>query len=267
MLKTRGIPIKNDDMELKSMNTLKLEEMTWMDIWEKIDNGFDTVIIPIAAIEQHGPHLPLNTDVLLGEAMAEQTAQRLGNALVAPAVRPGCSDHHLDFAGSLSISEELMDKIICEYCKCYEKHGFKVIVLLPSHGGNFIPVQKTSERLKREYEPKGIKIVPLADLERLVRLSCKALIPYGFTPQQVGWHAGAGETTGVMALRPELVKEDRFVEGYTGNELEFMKLMVGGMKAVSSNGILGDPRGSTAEMGKKLLECVADDYAELIRKA
>lgn len=247
------------------MQIYRIEEMTWPDIEAAITGGRNTLIIPIASIEQHGPHLPLITDTLLGEALGERVAAELGDALVAPVIRPGCSDHHLAFAGSLSISEKLLTDMVEAYCTCFSRYGFKHIVLMPTHGGNFSPIAKVGNSLKAEYNEKGINIITLANLEDLIASIAEPLYSYGYSFEQVGGHAGAGETALVMALRPDLVHENRFQEGFVG-KLNIPKLLKGSLKEITEIGVLGDPRGSTAEMGHKILASVVMKYTGLIRE-
>ena len=90
------------------MQTLRIVEMTWKQIKEAMEQGYRRVIFALGSIEQHGPHLPLVTDTLLGDVLAVRVAEKLGNTLVAPTIRPGCSEHHLSFPGSLSISSDLL---------------------------------------------------------------------------------------------------------------------------------------------------------------
>jgi creatinine amidohydrolase len=248
------------------MNTYLIAEMTWKEIEAAIAGGKDTIIVPVAAIEQHGPHLPLNTDEIIGEALSVAIAAELGNALVAPTIRPGCSDHHLAFAGSLSVSQALLEKIIRAYCDNLKRYGFKHIVLLPSHGGNFDCVASTGASLSEKYRGEGVNVLALTDRDWYVHSFAEPLYAHGFSFDQVGVHAGAGETSLMMALRPDLVREEYFAAGFVG-EIDIPKLIVGGVKAVSENGVLGDPMGSTAEMGRKILDYIVKKYAAQIREA
>ncbi|MCW4013105.1 MAG: creatininase family protein, partial [Candidatus Bathyarchaeota archaeon] len=86
------------------MDTIHLEEMTWTMVEEAIAEGYKTVVMAVGSIEQHGHHLPLATDTYLGDVLATRTAEKLGKTLVAPTIRPGCSEHHLTFPGTISIS-------------------------------------------------------------------------------------------------------------------------------------------------------------------
>jgi creatinine amidohydrolase len=248
------------------MNTYLIAEMAWKEIEAAIAGGKDTVIVPITATEQHGPHLPLNTDEIIGEAVSVAIAAELGNALVAPAIRPGCSDHHLAFAGSLSISPALLENLIFSYCDNLKRYGFRTMVLLPSHGGNFDCVAKTAAALQEKLATEGVNVLALTNRDWYVHSFAEPLYAHGFSFDQVGVHAGAGETSLMMALRPDLVREECFVSGFVG-EIDIPKLIAGGVKAVSENGVLGDPMGSTAEMGRGILDYIVKKYAAQIREA
>ncbi len=246
------------------MPTNRIEEMNWPDIEAAIAQGKTTIIIPIASIEQHGPHLPLITDTLLGEAIGDGIAAALGDALVAPVIRPGYSDHHLAFTGSLSIPEPLLAATIEAYCRCLSLYGFRHIVLLPTHGGNFGPVAKVAEQLQAGYAEKGIQIITLADLDELMEALAEPLYPYGYTFAQVGAHAGAAETALVLALRPDLVRPERAEPGYLG-PLDAPRLFREGFRSVTATGVIGDPCGVTAGMGREILCCIVERYTAKIR--
>ena len=123
-----------------------LERMTWQDIGAAIAAGKTTAIIVAGSSEQHGPHLPEGTDAMIGEGLGVRLALKLGNALVAPVIRPGCSDHHLAFPGTVSISAELLEGIIDAYLASLRMHGFKRFFIFSSHGGNFPVLTKMVER-------------------------------------------------------------------------------------------------------------------------
>ena len=86
------------------MTALHLDRMTWPEVKAEIKNGRDTVIVPFGSTEQHGRHMPLGTDAVLGDELGWALAGRLG-AFLAPTVRFGCSEHHLSFAGTISLNE------------------------------------------------------------------------------------------------------------------------------------------------------------------
>jgi creatinine amidohydrolase len=120
------------------MRTKKLSEMTWRMVEEAIDQGYRTVIMAVGSIEQHGHHLPLSTDEHLGDCLSEKLAEKLGDALIAPTIRPGCSSHHLPFSGTMSVRHETLIEYLKDICRSLDHHGFDNIVIIPSHGGNLL---------------------------------------------------------------------------------------------------------------------------------
>src|SRR5579859_464097 len=129
-----------------SISETRLERLSWPEIGAAIASGKTTAIIVVASSEQHGPHLPEATDALIGEGLGVRLAQRLGNALVAPVIRPGCSDHHFGFPGTISISPDLLVAIVDSYLTSLRRHGFRQFLVFSSHGGNFPVLSRMAER-------------------------------------------------------------------------------------------------------------------------
>jgi creatinine amidohydrolase len=111
-----------------------LAEMTSAQVRAAVAAGRATIVLPFGAVEQHGPHLPLDTDSVLGDQLGALLARRLA-ALCAPILRIGCSAHHLSFAGTLSLRPETLRMIVLDVVDSLAQHGFRRIVLLPTHGG------------------------------------------------------------------------------------------------------------------------------------
>src|SRR5436309_15020503 len=111
---------------------LELERMTSTELREAVDAGSTTVIVPVGAIEQHSGHLPLGTDAILGDEIGRLVAKRLG-AVLAPTVRVGCSKHHMHFAGTLTLREETLEAMLIDVAESLAEHGFRRVVLLPTH--------------------------------------------------------------------------------------------------------------------------------------
>src|SRR3972149_1508011 len=121
--------------------------MTWPEVRAELDAGRDTVVVPFGAVEQHGPHLPLGTDAMFGEEIGRAVAERL-NAFLAPTVRVGCSRHPLAFAGTMTLEDETFHLVTRDMVKALASHGFRRIVLLPTHGGNFRPLGDAVAKLR-----------------------------------------------------------------------------------------------------------------------
>ena len=125
---------------------LRMEYLTSAEIVEAIAGGARTAILPLGAIEQHGPHLPLSVDSDHADALALRIANKLGTALVLPTVRVGYSPHHLGFAGTLSVRPSTLEAICMDYCSSLAAHGFTRVVLFSGHIGNY-PIM-------RDFEPR-----------------------------------------------------------------------------------------------------------------
>ena len=148
------------------MARIQISEMSWVDIQRALDRGFSTVVFAVGSNEQHGPHLPTSTDSLIGDALANKVAGKLGNALQAPSINVGCSEHHMAFPGTISLKPETLKSLIRDYCVSLAKQGFKNIIILPSHGGNFNAVREVTDELNRSLE--GTKVVSYTDLKGLL---------------------------------------------------------------------------------------------------
>jgi len=235
---------------------LFIERLTWTDVEAALGRGMRRAVVCAASTEQHGPHLPEATDALLGEAYAEGLARRLGDALVAPIVRPACSEHHMAFPGSLTISDTLLMDLLDAYLASLRRHGFARFVVMSSHGGNF-PVLVEWERTR---SPQGT--VVLTDF-RVFEAGFEAIRRFGRT-DTAGPHAEVLETSMMLHLHPELVHMERAVPGFTG-ESTLDEVLRRGMRSITPNGVLGDPVGATAEMGAVVLEAIVDRLYQLAR--
>ena len=109
---------------------LFIERLSWTEVEAALEAGKRRAVVCAASTEQHGPHLPEATDALLGEAYARGLAERLGDALVAPIIRPACSEHHMAFAGSLTIPETLLMDLLDAYLASLRRHGFERFVVM-----------------------------------------------------------------------------------------------------------------------------------------
>ncbi|NHP15780.1 mycofactocin biosynthesis peptidyl-dipeptidase MftE [Rhodococcus sp. IC4_135] len=183
-----------------------------------------TVVVPVGSFEQHGPHLPLDTDTRIARAVA----QALPDVVVAPAVEYGASGEHEGFAGTISIGAEAMETLVVEYGRSAFRWT-KRVLFVNGHGGNGPALAKAVALLR--YEGRDAAWVPCA-------------------VAGADAHAGHTETSLLLHLSPDLVHMSL---AETGNLSPIADLMPGmrsgGMVAVSQNGVLGNPVGATAEDG------------------
>jgi creatinine amidohydrolase len=233
------------------VGALELDRLTWPEVRAELEGGRDTVVVAFGATEQHGPHLPLATDALIGDHLARIVADRL-DAFVAPTVRIGCSEHHLEFPGTLSISEETFHGVVGDLVRSLARGGFGRVVLLPTHGGNFGPLAAAVEKLG---PVEGLEIRALTDLTVLLTLAQLGAEEHGVPLGEGGVHAGEWETSMLMAIHADLVHLERGEPGYTGDPQAAIGAIFGeGVHSVAANGVIGDPTRASAEHGARYWE-------------
>jgi mycofactocin system creatininase family protein len=231
--------------------------------WPAISRGA-TVLVPTGSTEQHGPHLPFETDSVIAGAVAEAVAERLGavgvevgvggsgagsgSVLVSPTVTYGASGEHQAFAGTMSIGHDALQMLLIELVRSLSTWAGRV-VFVNGHGGNVASLVSAVRQLRDEGH--NVSWVP-----------CVAVGAAG--PSDA--HAGRTETSLMLHLAPDSVVLDRLEPGNTENLSVLMGAMSsGGVAAVSPNGILGDPRGASAVDGEALFERIVEAVAERIR--
>jgi creatinine amidohydrolase len=229
------------------MTAIELDALTWPQVRAEIETGRDTVVVALGATEQHGHHLPLATDALLGDHLARALADRL-DAFLAPTLRVGCSAHHLGFAGTMSLSEDTFQAVVGDLVRSLSRGGFRRIVLVPSHGGNFAPLAAAIARLD---QPE--RVSALTDLGVLFQIAQLGEREFGVPLSEGGVHAGEWETSMLLAIHPELVRMEHAEPGFTGELQDAIAGMFapGGVAALSPVGAIGDPARASAEHGER----------------
>lgn len=247
---------------------IHLERMTSPQVRAALDDGLRTAIIACGAVEQHGPHLPLFMDAEHGVALAEAVARRLGDAVVAPAIRVGCSEHHMRFAGSLTLRVETFEALCADYATSLARHGFRAIYFIPTHGGNYGPLEAMTPGLNEQLGP-DTRVVAFTDLAAQIRVWEEVVEAVAGMGDRVGGHADIAESSIMLALHPELVDRDRAEEGYRGALTPdvLQRVFQDGIGAVTPNGILGDARGMSGEIGRRCIEATAELLVDYFRNA
>lgn len=238
---------------------LLIERMTWPEIRSAIDDGFTSVVIACGAIEQHGPHLPLNMDAMHGDELAKETALYMGHTLVAPTIRIGLSEEHMDFAGTITLSPETFRMICLDYCTSLARHGFRQICIVPSHGGNFKPLADMHNDLKEAVRPH-IQIDVFADMTAVLKMWKRVIKEENGPAGHVGGHADIAESSIMLAIAPDSVRKKKVETGYTGAMTKQVRqhILEKGIQAVTPNGILGNPRGMSKAIGLKCIKKFAE---------
>jgi creatinine amidohydrolase len=222
-------------------------------------------VVPAGSLEQHGPHLPLDTDTRIAVAVAERACAGLaGNGLagvrLAPAIGIGASGEHAGFPGTLSIGTVALSTLLVELGRHVSLH-WPAMLIVNGHGGNADAISDARVKLAAEGRTchvwhAGLRPAMLATLPGGIASS--ALVPDA--------HAGRVETSLMLALAPDDVRVTEAAPGDTRPLAELLpELRAHGTRGVSPNGVLGNPAGACAAEGELLLNLLTDDLATTIR--
>lgn len=225
------------------------------------------VIVPVAATEQHGPHLPVNTDTAVAVAVAERAAELVDEfpVVVAPVVPWGISHHHMMFSGSLTLRTSTMVALLSDLCRSFHQQGYRKIVLLNSHGGNLGVMNTVVNDLAIEgLDIAGVTYYQLADRERA------ALCEHD---KRQADHAGEMETSLGLHLQPESVDMSLLSDdiGMAFDAPSMQRRPMGVNRSLvwskeAPSGVTGTPRAGTAEKGRQMVEQGAAALADYLRR-
>lgn len=241
---------------------MQLLEMKWPEVAAL---SKDTpVVIPIAALEQHGHHMPVFTDsLLLGEVIRRAEPPVRDKVLFAPLQWLGNSEHHLDFCGTMSSSPRGYIELLKEMVENFVFHGFRRIVLVNGHGGNVVPGQQAMFEIRQKYR----------DRSDLLLLSCTYWLLGGkpwesnssLTQRQMG-HACEWETSMMLRIRPELVGDLSQVQAVEWGRAFAPATRAWTTKDRTAPGHIGDPRFASAEKGETLFTVFSQDVIDLLNR-
>jgi creatinine amidohydrolase len=243
-------------------------EMSWID-FQSTDMERVIAVLPVAAIEQHGPHLPVGVDTYVMEGYLRRVAERLPEdlpALFLPVQAIGKSNEHVAFPGTLTLSVETALRAWTEIGESVFRAGCRKLVLVNSHGGNMAPLDIVARDLRVRH---GMLVV-VASWHRFGYPDGL----YSATERTHGIHAGDAETSLMLAFRPDLVRADAvedFVPESVAIEQDFTWLRVTqpigfGWTAqdVSGSGAMGDAASATADKGEASADYGATAFVELL---
>ncbi|GAB3460666.1 creatininase family protein [Streptomonospora sediminis] len=247
--------------------THRLAEMTTAEAGQAAAAG-TVAIIPAGAFEQHGPGMPLATDLVRAEGVAERVAERLqGRAVIGPCLPVGVSPHHLAFAGTVSLSTATFRTLVHEYVDGFHRHGWRRILVITGHGGNNAALSTVAQDLLADRPDLEFAWTPLTSLA--------VGVVAGMHTSEVHGHSGEAETAQMLHLAPEQVHGNRLAPGTTElAELSGLARLARrpgqpvaqvSYDRLSANGVLGDPRRATPEDGAAIVTAIVNritDYVE-----
>jgi len=248
------------------MRSYYLGELTWVDV-EEFLKKHQTAIVPVGSCEQHGPHLPLDTDAYDAFWLSMKAAEKAQCALVAPPIYYGVSSHHMDFPGTITLNPQTLEQTAYEVAICLINHGFKKILFENGHGGNTPALEAAAQRIK-------------AETEAFVAIDTVSLIPdfiEQFIETPYDAHAGEFETSTSLANRKNAVVKERIAKPqitlpkskYTKIGLKEAGPKVSWAfrtKEISSTGVIGDPTKASKEKGEKAWKLAIERLAELLKE-
>lgn len=250
-----------------------MRQAHWSDLVASDFAGADVAswiaVLPIAAIEQHGPHLPLGTDTLIAEAHVAATVARLPADLPAvflPVQAVAWSAEHVSSPGTLTLDWETVAKVWLDIGASVARAGVRKLVIVNAHGGN-VPIM---DLVTRELRIRHDMLAVATSWSRFGR-------PEGLfdaDERRLGIHAGDVETSMILAIRPDLVRREAIAEQPCEQgrlEREFRHLRAWGPHAfgwkaqdLNPSGAVGDPRLSTAEKGRSAIDHAVGGFLELL---
>lgn len=238
---------------------MQLAELSWPAV-EALSK--DTpVVFPVAALEQHGHHLPLFTDSMLLGEIARRAADRLKEqALFAPLMWLGNSDHHMDFPGTLSARPRTYLDLVGGLANDFIKHGFRRIVFVNGHGGNDVPGRQALFEVRQRFRDRHDLLLLFATYWNL-----GAKVDETFHQREMS-HACEWETSMILRLAPHLVgnyKKSQPVEPGTGFSPGFRAWTT---RDRTKPGHIGFPEHATAEKGEKLFQVFADGLIQFLER-
>ena len=226
------------------------------------------VILPVASTEQHGPHLATGVDDVLCSEICRRAAERLHGrgvpAVVAPTLWAGLAEHHVAFGGSFTLTLATYQAILRDRCRSIVRAGFRRIILVNGHGGNMSALNAMSAELTRDVEAP----IAIATYWMLAEEAFGAVLE----DQRALMHACEGETSMIMALRPEMVDRSRLAEAFgpqttrAGSVLNQPLHRWRSFKELTPTGVFGDARRASPEKGERLLEAAADALAARLER-
>lgn len=215
--------------------------------WPEVAAGNRTVLLlPLGSTEQHGPHLPLSTDTVVATELASWVHRRIPEVGLAPALPYGASGEHAHFPGTLSIGTPALAQLLIEFVR-HAAGDWRHVLVVNGHGGNADALAQ-AVTLSR-YEGRSLQVFHAAS-----------------GGPRADPHAGYRETSLMLHLAPDTVRRGRAAPGATADLAALLpQLAAGGVRAVSPNGVLGDPTGASAREGATIFDGMAARLLDRVR--
>lgn len=239
--------------------TVLLQNFTWTELRDQIRAGKTTVIIPIGGTEQSGPYVAVGKHNVRAEYLSQQIAEKLGNALVAPVVSyvpeggyaPPTS--HMRFPGTITIPDDVFEKMLESAANSFAVHGFRNIVFLGDHGGYQKDLKLVVAHLNKAWAGSNARaFVPTEYYDTESDGYAQILRQHGVRDDEIGTHAGLADTSLQLAVAPQMVR---------------LNALRASPKLGAADGVYGgDPRRSSVEFGQLGVDAIVSRTVDAIRK-
>jgi creatinine amidohydrolase/Fe(II)-dependent formamide hydrolase-like protein len=255
LLAQAGSPALDEPRPIEAVDTVFIEDLTWMEVRDAIQAGKSTVLVASGGVEQNGPYLVTGKHNVVLQAMTESIARKLGNALVAPIIAfvpEGDFDPptgHMRYPGTISLTQETYKALLRDIASSLKAHGFEHVIFIGDSGGNQTGMKEVASELTVRFRGKpGVHFIPeFYDYDGLMAW----LKEQGYPQVDQGLHDDYGITSIMMSVEPESVR--------------YRQRVLKGLDSI--NGIRITPIEKTQEVGRKAVEWRAEQTVEAIRKA
>jgi creatinine amidohydrolase len=238
------------------------KELTAAELREKAHAGA-TVLLPVASMEQHGPHLPVGVDTILCESVCKSAAEHVAGEMpvvVAPTLWCGMAEHHMAYGGTFTFDIPTYRGVLLSLLKSIARHGFLRVLIVNGHGGNISALAAFLQDFAREVD---LKVRATTYFELAQPEIAKIL-----EDQDRVRHACEGETSLMMVVAPDLVRRDKLAEAHGPKHSTPRPLGVARYRSfrdISASGVVGDARRASAEKGEKIAVVCRDAIVAVLR--
>lgn len=234
-----------------------LGRLRWPEVDAAPGGAHRVAVLALGSVEQHGPHLPLDTDIAIARWLAAGVAARIAGAIALPALELGAASEHAAFPGTLSLSPATFTAVVADLLRSLAPHGFARAFVFSAHGGNLGALRAARDALRAAAAPCALVVCDDPDgvAARLARVGAES----GIAPREQGHHAGEVETSILRAIDGHGVATHALAAGVDGGPGDAQALFYPSLRAHAPDGTVGDPRRFDAARGRAYLDAWIDE--------